>query len=307
MIAYHAKRRPRQQARSQVPIIAPCFARIGWQRTGRWQPCADAAAASSAQAATPTDQYDDFVTNGSVVIAGNGTILAAGVVDFRESSMFDPQRLLGQLVGQALGVGVGGRSRRRSAIGAGGLGSKAALGLGALGIAMAAFEHYQQRTTASGAMAGSAAPASTPGNSVPPPPPPAATAGAPPPPPAATAQSAADARLLVQCMIAAAAADGSIDGDERARILERMRGLGLDDAGEAFLSNELAAPKSADEIGATTRPGLAEAVYAAALLGIDPDHPAESAFLDRLAGALGLSAATRQTLSAQLSGPTGQP
>lgn len=218
--------------------------------------------------------------------------------------MFDPERLLGQLVGQVLGGGMGGRSRRRSAIAAGGLGGKAALGLGALGIAMAAFEHYQQRTTASAAMAGAAAPAPTPGNSVPPPPPPVAPAGTPPPPPAATAQSAADALQLVQCMIAAAAADGSIDSDERARILKRMRGLGLDEAGEAFLSEALAAPKSADEIGATTRPGLVEAVYAAALLGIDPDHPAETAFLDRLAGALGLSAATRQTLSAQLSGTT---
>ncbi|MGD9582542.1 MAG: tellurite resistance TerB family protein [Lysobacterales bacterium] len=220
--------------------------------------------------------------------------------------MFDPERLLGQLVGQALGAGRRGRSRRHSAIASGSLGSKAALGLGALGIAIAAYEHYQQRSSTGGVTPGSAAPAPS-GRLPPPPPPQAKAAHTPPPPPAATAQSAADARLLVQCMIAAAAADGSIDSDERARILERMRGLGLDEAGEAFLTNELAAPKSADDIGAATRPGLVEAVYTAALLGIDPDHPAETAFLDRLAGALGLDATARQALGQQLSGPTEQP
>lgn len=202
--------------------------------------------------------------------------------------MFDAQRLLGQLLGQALGSGVRGRSRGRSSFAAGILGNKVTLGLGALGIAMAAYEHYQQQTGTSAASGPVAPPAPTAGNRSPPPPP-AMIAGAPPPPPAATAESSADAQLLVQCMIAAAAADGSIDDGERQRILERMRAVGLDQDGEAFLSGELAAPKSADEIGAATRPGLVEAVFAAAKLAIDPGHPAERAFLDRLAGALGFS------------------
>ena len=216
--------------------------------------------------------------------------------------MFDPQRVLGQLVSQALGLRQTGAGRRALGLGAGGLGDRAALGLGVLGIALAAYEHYRQPNAGNSSVSGPASKTSAAVSKIAPPPPPVASPGTPPPPPAADAESAADARLLVQCMIAAAAADGSIDPEERARILSRMQDLGLDADDQAFLSAELAAPKSADEIGANTRPGLVEAAYAAAWLGIDPDLPAETAFLDRLAGALGLTAAERQHLVDRLSG-----
>ena len=60
-------------------------------------------------------------------------------------AMFDPERLLGQMIGGALGGAFGGRGgRRNSAFRTGDLAGKAQLGIGLLGIAMAAWEHYQQ-------------------------------------------------------------------------------------------------------------------------------------------------------------------
>ncbi|HVJ62832.1 MAG TPA: DUF533 domain-containing protein, partial [Tahibacter sp.] len=113
--------------------------------------------------------------------------------------MFDPERLLGQMLSGSLGNLFGGRGR--SLLG-GDLGSKAALGMGALGVAIAAYEHYTE---------GRQAPAATQSAGPPPPPPPAG--GPPPPSPATraiavTTQTQDDALLLVRTMIAAAAADG---------------------------------------------------------------------------------------------------
>ena len=59
--------------------------------------------------------------------------------------MFDPQRLLGQMFGGGLGDAFGGsrgRRKRNSVFSGAGLGGKAQMGLGLLGISMAAWEHY---------------------------------------------------------------------------------------------------------------------------------------------------------------------
>jgi uncharacterized membrane protein YebE (DUF533 family) len=211
--------------------------------------------------------------------------------------MFDPQRLLGQLLGDALG-GDFGRRRKRG----GGLsfGTKAQLGIGALGVAIAAYEHFSSQR--------SQAPAPAP---VVPPPAPAAAAAAmpaaPPPPPAAfdlsrLAPEQADAVLLVRAMIAAAAADGVIDANERQRVLQRAATAGVDAETRAFLEAELAVPQSADRIGALTRPGLAREAYAAAALAIDLDSEPERRFLQTLGAALGLDEDARIAIHEQLEG-----
>lgn len=210
--------------------------------------------------------------------------------------MFDPQHLLGQLLGDALGGSFGKRGKR------GGLSfsTKAQIGIGALGLAMAAFEHFK------GANPSTPAP-----QSVTPPPAPLPTHFAgpatPPPPPAAPmldrarlAPEQADAVLLVQSMIAAAGADGLIDPSERQRILQRATSAGIDAQTFAFLESELATPKSAAEIGAMTRPGLIREAYLAALLAIDLDQASEQRFLDTLGDALGLSADVRAELVRQV-------
>lgn len=216
--------------------------------------------------------------------------------------MFDPERLLGQMIGGALGGAFGGRGgRRNSAMRTGDFAGKAQLGIGLLGIAMAAWEHYS---------AGQRAPAT--GSAMPPPPPPrqsatSAPVGAapamPPPPPGArpaSAPLAGDMTLVVRAMIAAAAADGRIDDDERTGILARAESAGLDDDTRAFLQRELAAPRGLDAIVADARPEIAADLYAASAFAISVDTDAERAYLDRLAAGLGLTPQTRATIHKQL-------
>lgn len=213
--------------------------------------------------------------------------------------MFDPERMLGQMLGGALGGAFGGSKKRKRGFGGMSTGTKAQLGVGLLGLAFAAYEHYSQQRGGfgAGAPAGSA-PVPPQSGSMPPPPPPAA-AGTPPPPPPGSSH-AADAKLVMQAMIAAAAADGRIDDAERARILERAEAAGIDAAGRQFLKAELAAPKSAEAIAAATRPALAPDVYGASVLAISLDTAEERAYLDTLARALGLGEARRAEIHSKL-------
>lgn len=228
--------------------------------------------------------------------------------------MFDAERLLGQLVNGALGGSLGGRidrkrrhSREHSRGDAlGGLLSgaginKAQVGLGLLGVAMAAWEHYSQNgKSASPAPAANAAPAAAPMMPPPPPPPPAgfdtgATRAAP-----LLDLRRQQAMLLIRTMIAACAADGRIDEDERAGVLDRARSLGDDAETLQFLQAELANPVSAGELVAQTPRSLAAEVYAAAALAIEIDTEHERQWLDGLAHGLGLSPQARAELHQQI-------
>ena len=164
----------------------------------------------------------------------------------------------------------------------------AALGMGALGVAIAAFDHFTNKP-------GDGADRFT-GQVEPPPPPPAApqTATPPPSPPPAPGSSASsdDAMLLIRAMIAAANADHEVDDDERARILGALEDGELDDEERALLEAELQAPWTPAGIAAAaTTPELARQVYLASLLAIEVDTRAEENYLQRLASALGLEAA----------------
>jgi uncharacterized membrane protein YebE (DUF533 family) len=229
--------------------------------------------------------------------------------------MFDPERLLGQMMGGALGGAFGGggrRGRRSSMFSTGNVGGKAAMGVGLLGIAIAAFEHFNDKSKASGAQPMSPADlaaASSSGAMPPPPPPPGSALPQTPPPPPAPARAALgmDARardmvLMVQAMIAAAAADGRIDDVERARILERAESAGIDAETRDFLQRELDAPMPLKAIVARTRPELAGDVYAASLIAITSDTPEEQRYLDELASALKLDGAARDAIHTQLEG-----
>ena len=249
--------------------------------------------------------------------------------------MFDPERMLGQMLGGALGGAFGGSRKRRGGglLGRGNTAMKAQLGIGLLGVAFAAYEHFQQQR---GGFAGGAAPAGAPPASgpaaMPPPPPPPAASAMPPPPPGARAMppppspaahtaapqslatgssppifvggasstSASDAIVIMQAMIAAAAADGRIDDAERARILERAARGGVDAEGMRFLEVELATPKTLDAIANLAHAAIAADVYAASLLAISLDTDAERAYLERLAQALSLDASQRTEIHARL-------
>jgi uncharacterized membrane protein YebE (DUF533 family) len=97
------------------------------------------------------------------------------------------------------------------------------------------------------------------------------------------------ALTLLHAMIAAAKADGHVDADERARIVGRLDDIGLSAEDRGFLEAELAAPIDIDRLAReATTPAVAAEIYAASLLVITPDHPAEQAYLQLLAARLGL-------------------
>lgn len=225
--------------------------------------------------------------------------------------VFDPERLLRQVMSEAMGGGLGGTRRRKGSRSAGGLGSllggalggngksgglstatKAKLGLGALGIAIAAYEHY----TAKSGPAASGTGASTP----PPAPPPASHTPPPPPPPAKSLMQPEEAMHLLRAMVCAAHADGLIDAGERQRILDSARQAGLDADDLAALEGELAAPLTPAQVVARTRPAQRAQVYVAALIATGRDTPEEQHFLDDLAQRLGLGDDERQRLHDEL-------
>lgn len=107
------------------------------------------------------------------------------------------------------------------------------------------------------------------------------------------AAPAADGRpfelALVRAMIGAAKSDGHIDAEEQDRIFARVGEAGLDPESKAFVFDALAAPTSVSEIAAlATTPEQAAELYLVSRLSIDPDRPAELAYLQALAHRLKL-------------------
>lgn len=109
----------------------------------------------------------------------------------------------------------------------------------------------------------------------------------------ANAPGGADAVALsiVSAMIAAAKADGTIDADEKQKILGKLSEGGLTGEERDFLDREMAGPLDINKVvDSATGPEHAIQLYAASLLAINPDHPAERGYLDMLAARLGLDA-----------------
>jgi uncharacterized membrane protein YebE (DUF533 family) len=201
--------------------------------------------------------------------------------------MFNPEKLLGGLISGGFGKGIGSRGRGR-----------AALAMGALGVAVAAFEHFMEPKAAAGPRsAGSGMAPPAPPLTAPSVPPPAPGSGPPPPPPATetgAGDTAPDAVWLIRAMIASAAADGEIDPQERDRIVERIERTQLDEEERAFIEAELAAPRDAAEIARQAEsPEMARKIYAVSLLAVAVDNSAERRYLSRLADLLGLKASDR--------------
>jgi uncharacterized membrane protein YebE (DUF533 family) len=104
--------------------------------------------------------------------------------------------------------------------------------------------------------------------------------------PAPADEAAQDAlgQSLVRAMIAAAKADGKIDANEKARIFERLNAMELDAQSKAFVFDELSAPLDVNAVVAgATCPETAAEIYAASLVAIEAETPAEQAYLQMLA------------------------
>jgi uncharacterized membrane protein YebE (DUF533 family) len=107
------------------------------------------------------------------------------------------------------------------------------------------------------------------------------------------------AKLLLRTMVAAAAADGHLDGTEYGRIRQQLLADGLSEEEQFFLSQLIMRPPSIPELAASaTTPELKAEVYAAARLAIEPDSPVEREWLEQLAAVLNLQAGLKAHLDA---------
>ena len=99
-----------------------------------------------------------------------------------------------------------------------------------------------------------------------------------------------EAKIIVKAMISAAKADGRIDDAELKKILGKLEEDGLTEEEKQFLIEEANKPLDINEIIqlANNRPELAAQIYAASLMTIEVDTPAEREYMQRLAQGLGL-------------------
>ncbi|MEM6649954.1 MAG: tellurite resistance TerB family protein [Pseudomonadota bacterium] len=94
---------------------------------------------------------------------------------------------------------------------------------------------------------------------------------------------------LIRAMIAAAKADGHISSEERQKIEAQLSSLEIGEAEKSFIARELSAPLDVGAVAdAAQTPEEATEIYAASLLVIDPEGPAEKGYLGMLAARLGL-------------------
>lgn len=230
--------------------------------------------------------------------------------------MFNPEKLLGKIVGEVVSTNGSwskkGKKKKGSSSLLGGLASGGGL-MTLIGLGVGAYEILKQQgqQARAGGMPPPAPPGAGPMGG--PPPPPAAAAPPPPPstgsaplsPPAAPAvgmpaapvasvppglDSAALAVRMLQAMVAAAHADGVMDEAEERAVLDRLRGADLDQEEKFFLLDQLHRPKTIEELAAgITDFAVARTMYLLAATAVAIDTEAERAWFDRLARQLGLS------------------
>ncbi len=209
----------------------------------------------------------------------------------------DPKGLLGSLLGGAgtqgaLGGAASGalvsvlmnsKARQKIQKNAVKVGGMAALA----GIGYYAYQKWQQ--SQQGSQAATALPATTPAASAVPAPPP-------PPLPANLEVAAVQVKVtgelpmkMILAMIAAAAADGTIDSIEMTALACAIDQAPVEPAEKARLTSALNAPPTVEHIaGLANGPEEASEIYGAALTAIDLDSPSEHLFLRRLASSLKL-------------------
>ncbi len=127
-------------------------------------------------------------------------------------------------------------------------------------------------------------------------------ASPPPPPRKAPGESAdmdvmdrmdPDGLVLIQAMIASAAADGHIDASEKSRIMESVESIGLNAEERSFLEKELANPVDMEKLAAGAKtPEMAKEIYTVSLMAVKADTHSEQEYLKKLAQRLHIDSET---------------
>ncbi len=103
------------------------------------------------------------------------------------------------------------------------------------------------------------------------------------------------ARRLIQVMVGAAHADGTLDGEEERAILDRLRDTDFAQEEKMFLLEELHRPRSIPELTEGVKDlRLGQAMYAVAASAVVVDTESERMWFDELGEALGISPEIRQ-------------
>lgn len=239
--------------------------------------------------------------------------------------MFNPEKLLGKIVGEVVSTnGSWGKKGKKGRKGGssllGGLTSGGGL-LTLIGLGVGAYEILKQQRPQVHA-GGMPPPPPSPGAGQPPPPPPGSAApplaasSTPTFPSAATAAVSPAASMasappgpdgaelavrMLQAMVAAAHADGVMDAAEERAVLERLRGADLDQEEKLFLLDQLHRPKSIEELTVgITDFAVAKTMYLLAAAAVSLDTEAERTWFDRLAHQLGLSGEMQAFLEEQV-------
>jgi uncharacterized membrane protein YebE (DUF533 family) len=111
-----------------------------------------------------------------------------------------------------------------------------------------------------------------------------------------------NAQLILRAMINAAKADGQIDETEIKRIVGKLQEMGATDEQQRYVAGIMQQPSETAEITAAVQGNLemSAQLYAASLLAIEVDTPAEKEYLEDLAARMGLNqqmvASIRQTV-----------
>lgn len=120
---------------------------------------------------------------------------------------------------------------------------------------------------------------------------------------AATDIGEKNARLMIRAMIQAAKADGNIDPEERAKIMDHLQGASPEEL--AYVQEQFDAPLDPLGLAAETSAEMRAQLYAVAAMTIRADTAAERTFLSTLARGLGLDGQTVADLHKTVGVPSG--
>lgn len=106
------------------------------------------------------------------------------------------------------------------------------------------------------------------------------------------------AELILKAMINAAKADGRIDPGEVKRIVGKLQEDGIQENDQQYLIMEMQKPMETEQLiaAAQGRQDVAAQIYAASLLAIEVDTPAEKTYLEQLASGLRLAPEVTQQI-----------
>ena len=107
-----------------------------------------------------------------------------------------------------------------------------------------------------------------------------------------------NSEIVLKAMINAAKADGQIDQGEMQRIVGKLQESGMGKEAQQYVLTEMAKPLNTQALIASAKgqPAFGAQIYAASLLAIEVDTPAEKKYLDQLAAGLGIKPEVTQRI-----------